>query len=280
MLLGAHVSVAGGLASGPPNGVDLGCDVIQVFTRNQRQWTHKPVTDEEAQAFKASYRGSGLKGVMAHASYLMILASPKKDVWAKSLKALQEEATRCGRLGIDRFVFHPGAHLDSPLEEGRTRIAKALRTTLDATEGSGVRILLETMAGQGTTIGHDLRDLAAIIDQAGADKRLGVCVDTCHVFAAGHDLSTPEGYDALMAALDEAVGVKRIHAFHLNDSKMACGMKRDRHEIIGDGQIGLDGFRPLMNDARFAKVPMALETPGGDDGYRLGLKRLRRLMGP
>lgn len=277
-LLGAHVSVAGGLVNGPENGVDLGCDVIQVFTRNQRQWNHKPVTDEEAERFQSAYQESGLQGVTSHASYLLNLASPKDDVATKSLKAFQEEADRCDKLGIDRFMFHPGAHLDSGVEAGCDRIAKALQTTLDETEGSDVKILLETMAGQGTTIGDDLADLGRIIEDAGGDKRLGVCVDTCHVFAAGYDLRTSDGYDSFVDTLDEAVGLKRVHAFHLNDSKTPLDARRDRHEIIGDGEIGLEGFRALMNDGRFAKVPMALETPGGDKGYKLGLKRLRGLV--
>lgn len=277
-LLGAHVSVAGGLENGPANGVSLGCDVIQVFTRNQRQWRHKPVTDEEAGRFQAALDESGLQGVTSHASYLLNLASPKPDVWKKSLEAFAQEAERCERLGIDRFMFHPGAHLGTGVEEGCARIAKALRTTLDATEGYDVKILLETMAGQGTTIGNDLADLGRIIHDAGGDDRVGVCVDTCHVFAAGHDMRTADGYDAFLDTLDEAVGLKRVHAVHLNDSKMPLGAKRDRHAIIGDGEIGLEGFRALMNDKRFAKVPMALETPGEDEGYKLGLKRLRSLV--
>ncbi len=272
------MSVAGGLENGPKNGTDLGCDVIQVFTRNQRQWNHKPVADEEAERFQAAYKESGLEGLTSHASYLLNLASPKDDAWEKSLKAFEEEARRCDKLGIDRFMFHPGAHLGSGVDAGCGRIADALRHVLDATEGSDVKILLETMAGQGTTIGDDLASLGRIIRDAGGDDRLGVCVDTCHVFAAGHDLRGPDGYDAFVAALDEAVGLDRIHAFHLNDSKTKLDARRDRHEIIGDGEIGLDAFGPLMNDDRFADVPMALETPGGDDGYKLGLKRLRGLV--
>lgn len=272
------MSVAGGLENGPKNGVDLGCDVIQVFTRNQRQWDHKPVTDEEAERFQVAYKESGLTGVTSHASYLLNLASPKKDAWNKSLKAFGEEAERCERLGIDRFMFHPGAHLGSGVDAGGDRIAEALRHTLDETEGYGVRILLETMAGQGTTIGNDLASLGRIIEDAGGDDRLGVCVDTCHVFAAGYDIRTADGYDTFIEALDEAVGLGRVHAFHLNDSKTKLDARKDRHEIIGDGEIGLEGFRALVNDDRFADVPMALETPGGADGYKLGLKRLRGLV--
>ena len=278
MLLGAHVSVQGGLVNGPPHGVALGCDVIQLFTRNQRQWTHKPVDDDEAAAFRQAMKNSGLKGAMAHGSYLVNLASPKADVFEKSKKAFLEEAQRCHTLGIDRFVFHPGAHLDSSIADGRAKIAKALRTALDATQGSRVRFLLETMAGQGTTIGNQPEDLGLIIEAAGGDARLGVCIDTCHAYAAGFDIRTPSSYAAVMERFDDGFGLKRVGAFHLNDSKLALGEKRDRHEIIGDGQIGLDGFGPLMRDRRFADVPMNLETPGEDEGYRLGLQRLRSLV--
>jgi deoxyribonuclease IV len=278
MRLGAHVSVTGGLENGPPNGVALGCDVIQIFTRNQRQWAAKPITSQEAEAFQTALKASGLKDVMSHGSYLANMASPDEAMWAKSVESFTKEAQRCDALGVSRLVFHPGAHMESGVEAGRKRIAKGLRKALAATKGSPVKFCLETMAGQGTTVGHVIEDLGAIIEEAGGDDRLGICIDTCHVFAAGYDLTTPKSYEAFMQNVDEAVGLERVQAFHLNDSLMGLGEKRDRHANVGEGRIGVAGFKPLMKDARFAKIPMALETPGGDEGYKADLKALRALV--
>jgi len=277
VLLGAHVSIAGGVHHAVDNGIRLGCDVIQIFTKNQRQWAAKPYTKEDVDTFRAKYRTSGLKAVVAHDTYLINLASPDPVLWNKSLEAFTDEAQRCDQLGVSDLIFHPGAHMGEGVEKGSVRIAEAVRQVLSKT--SDVRLDLECMAGHGSTIGNRLEDLAHIIELVGEKKRLGVCLDTCHLFAAGYDLSTPDGYDATMKQVQATVGLSRVNAFHLNDSKGPLNCRLDRHEEIGKGQIGKSGFSLLMNDARFSKVPMNLETPGEDEGYLANLKVLRGLIG-
>lgn len=277
MLLGAHVSIAGGVQNAPQNGVALGCDVIQIFSKNQRQWKSRPYTEDEIRGFRENYKSSKLRGVVVHGSYLMNLAAGDPALWKRSKDAFLDEVYRCDQLGIPDFVFHPGAHVERGAEWGVERIASGLREALDATHGSGVHLDLECMAGQGTTIGNRFEDLGRIIDLCGRDARLGLCLDTCHLYAAGFDLATAGGYEATMKHVDRLVGLKRVRAFHLNDSKRELGSHVDRHENIGKGHIGLEGFRLLLRDDRFAQVPMNLETPGGDDGYRADLKNLRAL---
>lgn len=279
MLLGAHVSISGGVHNAPQNGVRLGCDVIQIFSKNQRQWAARPYARAEIDAFHESYKASGLRGVVVHDSYLINLASTDPVLSKKSRDAFVDEAVRCTQLGIPDLVFHPGAHMGQGVPAGAKRIADAIQHALAKTPESGVRLDLESMAGQGTTIGDRLEDLAHIMDLVGDRKRVGVCLDTCHLFAAGYDLSTREGYAETMKAVDRTVGLSRVKAFHLNDSKGALDCRLDRHEEIGLGQIGTTGFALLMNDERFADIPMNLETPGDDDGYVRNLKVLRGLIG-
>lgn len=279
MFLGAHVSIAGGVQNAPSNGVRIGCDVIQVFTKNQRQWAAKPYAKEEIEGFRKNYAASGLRGVVAHASYLLNLASPDDALWKKSREALLDEAVRCDQLGITDLVFHPGAHMRTGVERGVKRIAEAMAWVLGQAPDGRVRLVPETMAGQGSTIGDRFKDLAEILDRAGDKNRSAVCFDTCHVFAAGHDLSTPEGYEQTMRDFDRAIGLGRLTVFQLNDSKGPFGCRVDRHEDIGKGHIGKAGFALLMNDRRFETRPMALETPGDDEGYRENLRVLRGLIG-
>lgn len=277
VLLGAHVSIAGGVHFAVDNGVRIGCDVIQIFTKNQRQWAAKPYSKEDVETFRAKFRSSGLKGVVAHDTYLINLASPDEALWKKSVAAFTDEAQRCDALGVTDLIFHPGAHMGAGVEKGSARIAEAIRQALAKSEE--VRLDLECMAGHGSTIGNRLEDLARIIELVGEKKRVGVCLDTCHLFAAGHELSTPEGYAETMKIVDRTVGLRRVNAFHLNDSKGPLNCRLDRHEEIGKGHIGRSGFSLLMNDERFAQVPMNLETPGDDDGYVANLKVLRSLIG-
>lgn len=279
MLLGAHVSIAGGVRNAPENGVRIGCDVIQIFTKNQRQWAAKPYPPEEIEAFRDNYKASGLKGVVAHASYLLNLASADETLWKKSKEALLDEATRCDQLGVTDLVFHPGAHMGKGTEYGVKRIAQAMRDVLGKMPNGRVRLVPECMAGQGSTVGSQFEDLARILELVDEKERTGICLDTCHMFAAGHDLSTPEGYEATMNRVDRTVGLKRVTVFQLNDSKGPLACHVDRHEDIGKGHIGRAGFALLMNDARFARIPMALETPGTDDGYKENLRVLRSLIG-
>lgn len=279
MLLGAHVSIAGGVQNAPLNGTRIGCDVIQMFSKNQRQWAAKPYSAAEIEAFRTNYRESGLQGVMVHDTYLINLASPDAAMWAKSKAAFLDEARRCDQLGVPDLVFHPGAHMGQGVPSALKRIAEAMTETIRATPDGTVRLTLETMAGQGTTVGERFEQLAEVLALVGEKKRTGVCLDTCHAFAAGYDLATAPGYAETMRALDRTVGLQRVTCVQLNDSKVPLGGRVDRHEDIGKGQMGLTGFALLMNDERFAAVPMALETPGDDEGYKANLKVLRGLVG-
>lgn len=278
-LLGAHVSVAGGLANAFANGLDAGCTALQIFTKNANRWQAKPITDEDATAFRDAWEASDIGPVIAHDAYLINLASPKESLWEKSKNALLDELQRCAQLGINGLVLHPGAHLGTGEEAGLHRIRQAFEEILPQASPE-VRLLLENTAGQGTYLGGDFAHLAVLLE--GFDEnRFGVCFDTCHAHTAGYDLSTSEGYNNVMEEFDRLVGVGKIKAFHMNDCLKPCGSKVDRHAHIGQGTIGRDGFACLMQDARFTEIPMVLETPKGDDGTmdRANLQLLRELAG-
>ncbi len=274
-LLGAHVSVAGGLDKAFPRAIESGCTALQIFTKNANRWQVKPITEEEACAFRQAWQESGIGPVMAHDAYLINLASPKDGVWEKSKNALCDELTRCAQLGMTDLVMHPGAHLGTGEKAGLERIRAAFHEILAETPPE-VRLLLENTAGQGSYFGGDFAHLASLLE--GFDeKRFGVCFDTCHAHAAGYDLSTEAGYEKTMAEFDRLVGLEQIKAFHLNDSLKPCGSKVDRHAHIGQGTIGRAGFACLMQDQRFVAIPMVLETPKGDrdemDAVNLALLR-------
>ncbi len=276
-LLGAHVSVAGGLDNAFARGIESGCTALQIFTKNANRWQVKPITDAEATAFRQAWQESGIEPVMAHDAYLINLASPKNDVWEKSKVALRDELIRCAQLGITDLVMHPGAHLGTGVDVGLERIRQAFREILPETPAE-VRLLLENTAGQGSYFGGDFAHLAALLE--GFDeKRFGVCFDTCHAHAAGYNLSSEEGYAQTMAEFDRLVGLEQIKAFHLNDSLKACGSKVDRHAHIGQGTISRTGFACLMQDQRFVNTPMVLETPKGDQNEmdRVNLALLQEL---
>ncbi len=263
-LLGAHVSVAGGLDNAFARGIESGCTALQIFTKNANRWQAKPISDVDASAFRQAWQESGIGPVMAHDAYLINLASPKEAVWEKSKNALRDELLRCAQLGITDLVMHPGAHLETGVETGLERIRKAFQEILPETPQE-VRLLLENTAGQGSYLGGDFAHLGTLLE--GFDEqRFGVCFDTCHAHAAGHDLSTKEGYAQTMTEFDRLVGLEKIKAFHLNDSHKPCGSKADRHAHIGQGTIGRVGFACLMQDQRFIEIPMVLETPKGDQG--------------
>ena len=276
-LIGAHCSTAGGLPTAAAEAKDLRCEAIQVFLKSNRQWAMKDLAPDEVEGFRAGLAAAGGPRVVAHGTYLVNLASADPKIQKASRACFLAEVLRTGEAGIESLVFHPGAHVGAGEEEGFRRVAAALKDTLVATSGSAVSLLLENAAGQGTTLGTRFEDLARMMELAGDDPRLGICLDTCHAFAAGHDLSTDEGYDAVMADVDRTVGLKRLRAVHLNDSALGLGSRRDRHENLGNGVLGKTVFRRLVNDERFAEVPMVLETPGGTEGYRNDLKILRRL---
>jgi deoxyribonuclease-4 len=258
MLLGAHEGIAGGVSTAFARAEEDGADCLQIFTRNARGWAAKPLEAEEIERFRAEASRTG-KPVAAHSSYLINAAAGDLEIRRKSWAALADELQRCEQLGIPALVFHPGSNPDEA--EGVKLVAEAMAHAIDATPGT-VKLLTETTAGQGASLGHRFEQLAAIRDAIprALRQRAAVCVDTCHLFAAGYDLTSDEGYAATFAALDEIVGLDQVLAFHLNDSKKPLGCRVDRHEHIGEGAMGLSPFRRLVNDARFARVPGYLET--------------------
>jgi len=264
--LGAHESIAGGLHRAFDRIGKVGGDSLQIFTRNQRQWHSPPLVDEEIFLFKEKWMEYDGMPVAAHASYLINLGTGKQELARKSVAALAEEMKRCERLGIAWVIIHPGSHGGDGVEAGLEHGVRNLDAAFDlAGRSSSVMVLLETTAGQGTGLGRRFEELAWMIGNSKNSGRLGICVDTCHIFAAGYDIRSPETYQQTFAEFDRLIGLERIHFFHLNDSKTAYHSAVDRHEHIGRGMIGLDGFRSLINDPRFAEHPMTLETPKGKD---------------
>lgn len=277
-LIGAHMSVAGGLDKAFERADALGCESMQIFTRSQRQWQARPVSLQEAEGFYRAWQRSGVKSVVSHASYLINIASPDAAVHAKSAAALREEVERCRHLNIDDIVLHPGFAMDAGIDAATANIAETLLRLFDATQEYKTRILLETMAGQGTCVGGDLAHFTEILDKANWHPRIGLCIDTCHVFAAGYDLRSSDAYERLVAAADKHVGLSRVRCWHLNDSKAARGTHLDRHAHLGEGEIGLHPFALLMNDERFEETPTILETPKegvGDEGNLSFLRKVR-----
>jgi deoxyribonuclease-4 len=272
------MSVAGGYHKAIDAAHAVRFETVQLFTKNNNQWKAPPITSEQAAAFRESIESTGIVQHVSHASYLINLGSPDEVLWRKSIEAMAVEVSRCGTLGIDDLVVHPGAHVGSGEEAALTRIAHALDEVARLTEGVDVRIDLETTAGQGSTIGHRFEHLRRIIDLCDRPERLGVCVDTCHIFAAGYPLETRGEYDGTIEDLDRIVGLDRIRVWHLNDSCRDRGSRVDRHAAIGCGKMGLEPFRHLVNDPRFRALPLILETPKGvDGGEDLDARNLRVL---
>ena len=280
--LGAHQSIAGGTPRAVRRGLDAGCRVIQIFVKNNNRWVGKPIERPEAREFRSASRGAGFARVIAHTSYLINLASPDALLRRKSIESLAEEIDRCRRLGIRDLVLHPGAHCGEGEVAGVLRIAASLDEAFDRTGGARVRILLETAAGQGSCVGHRFEHLRDILGAVRNPRRVAACFDTCHVHAAGYDLVTRRGYAETIEAFDRTVGLARLAAIHVNDSKKPRGSRVDRHEHIGRGHIGRRGFRNLMTDPRLASIPKFLETPKDEtlDFDRANLAALRRLAAP
>ena len=279
--LGAHMSIAGGYEKAIHSAHRFGFQSVQLFTKNNNQWKAPGLTDAHRDAFRAALDETGVVDPVAHNSYLINLASPDEILWNLSIDAMTIEVERCAALGIADLVAHPGAHVGSGEEEGLRRVAEALDRVHRRTRGLGVTIDLETTAGQGTCLGHRFEHLARVISLVAEPERLGVCVDTCHIFAAGYSLATPGDYHETMEELDRTVGLDRVRVWHLNDSRREQGSRVDRHAGIGRGHLGLEPFRYLVNDLRFRPIPLILETPKGtEDGEELdaiNLRVLRRL---
>jgi len=277
---GAHMSIAGGIHLAPVRGVDAGCGVIQVFTQNSNQWRGKPVSDSDALLFREKWCESGLHEIVSHDIYLVNLASAPGEIREKSLVAFREEMERCSRLGIDKIVMHPGAHLGDGEETGIRRICEAFDHLFANVPDYKGKVLLEATAGQGSNVGYRFEHLRAIIDGTSFPGRFAVCYDTCHTFAAGYDITNPSGYERTFAEFDRVIGLDRLNCFHINDSKKGVNSRVDRHEHIGHGAMGLEGFRLLVNDPRFLRIPKILETPKGenDEMDAVNLKTLRDLV--
>ncbi len=262
---GAHMSVAGGLENGIAEAVRFNCDALQIFVKNQRQWKAKALTDKQVRAFREARDAAGIHPVVAHASYLINLASLDEKVWEKSFAAIVDELDRCDKLGVDSLVVHPGSHNGEGEELGMRRILEAMDRLTDERPAVRTRLLLETTAGQGSSLGHTFEQIARLLTQVGKPDYFGVCLDTCHVFAAGYDISTPRGAAAVIDEFDEVVGLKHLYAIHLNDSKRECGSRVDRHDHVGQGEIGSRGLAAFVRDERLDHLPMLLETAKGKD---------------
>lgn len=278
--LGAHISVAGGLATAFDRAADLGCDAMQIFVKNASQWRGKEMVDEEIAAFQEAHAGSPVGGsLLAHGSYLINLAATDPKILEKSLDALADELVRCSRLGVTGLVLHPGAHLGAGEEAGVDKVAASLDAVLGDLPDVSTRVLLENTAGQGSCLGWRLEQLAAIRARVAEPGRIGFCLDTCHAFAAGY--AVHEDLAGFLDEVDERLGLDAVGCFHLNDSVRPFGSRRDRHAHIGEGEIGLDLFKRMLTEPRLQTIPMVLETEPGDDmkGHRRDLNTLRGLVG-
>ena len=279
-LLGAHMSIAGGVGNAFLEGKKVACDAIQIFTKSSRQWASKPYTKEEIELFHINRKETGIGAVVAHDSYLLNMGSPDAALRTRSIAAFIDELERCEVLGVSNLIAHPGAHVGAGELEGIKTIAKSLDDVHKSCPGYRAKVTLEITAGQGSNLGYRFEQIANMIDATKESDRLRVCFDTEHAFAAGYDMRTRDGYERTFAEFDEIIGIKLLAAFHLNDSKKEFNSRVDRHEHIGKGFIGLEAFRLLMNDRRFWGLPMCLETPKGPDlkEDRENLELLRSLI--
>ena len=265
VLLGAHMSIAGGIHTAVERGNRIGCTAIQMFVKNNNQWHGKPLSEIDVSTYKELLSKSTIGPVVVHDTYLINLCAKDRAILRKSRAALKDELDRCELLGVPYLNFHPGAHVGRGEKEGIKRIAESLDIIHDQTKGYRVMSVIETTAGQGTAIGYTFEQIQSIIEVVGDRERVAVCVDTCHVFAAGYDISTRSGYEKTFNEFDAIIGLDKLVAFHVNDSKRELGSRIDRHEHIGQGRIGLAGFGLLMNDERFRDIPKILETEKGPD---------------
>jgi len=275
MLLGTHVSISGGYLNAVTEAKRLGIDAMQIFTKNQRFWQEKTVSEEDGRAFREACTGNGIKQVFSHSIYLISMGSEDESIAEKSMYALAMELERCKTLGLTHTVLHPGTTGNLPLKAAVKRIGDRIKKVLSATKGNPAKILLENTAGQGTSIGGNLGNIAALLDHI-RSPRVGLCVDTCHAFAAGYDIRNPKGIKAFFKQIGEEIGLERLLCFHLNDSKGGLGSKLDRHAHIGEGLLGPEPFRYIMNN--FPHVPKVTETSKENDADKRNMQALRQLL--
>lgn len=277
-LIGAHMSIAGGLEKSIERGEALSCEAIQIFSKNQIQWRCAPLSQGRAERFFRAWGESSIESVVVHASYLINLAATDAT-GDRSIVALEDEIERCDLLGVDDLVLHPGSSRGRPAEEGLALAAERLGLVLGRTAHKRVSVLLETMAGQGDILGKDFRQLRRIFELLDWHPRLGLCLDTCHMFAAGFEMRTPASYERLLDEVEKTIGLDRVRCWHLNDSAHPLGRKLDRHANIGEGELGNAPFSFILNDPLWEDIPCILETPPDGHGYGRDLAILRKLRG-
>ena len=277
-LLGGHVSIMGGVMNAPERARAVTCDCMQIFSKNQMQWASRPIDLGDAERYKVNMGAHGIKETVIHDSYLINLGSPDKSLLKRSREAFLEEAVRAKHLGVRNLVFHPGAHMGAGEQAGMKRVADSLNWVRKEAGSGDVRFVLEITAGQGTVLGHSFEQLEGIIGRLDDQKNAGVCFDTCHAYAAGYDVKTGKGYEKAFEHFEDVLGAGAMKVMHINDSKGKLGSHLDRHEQIGKGFLGLECFKHFMNDDRWAGIPMVLETPDGEKGYKQELKALRSLV--
>ncbi|MGQ9587270.1 MAG: deoxyribonuclease IV [Thermoplasmata archaeon] len=277
-MLGGHISISGGVDRAPERARTVTCDCMQIFSKNQMQWKAKPLDLEEAERFKDNVKEFKIAETVIHDSYLVNLASPKKTLLKQSRETFLDEMVRAKHLGVRYLIFHPGAHMGAGEHVGLKRIAESMNWARSEFGSGDVQLVLETTAGAGSVLGQSFEQLRKIMDWLDDQKNVGVCFDTCHAYAAGYDIKSKNGYERVWEHFDDVLGLDRLKAMHVNDSKMPMGSHKDRHEHIGKGLIGLEGFRNFMNDRRWEKIPLILETPQGEKQYKQDLKALRSLI--
>jgi deoxyribonuclease-4 len=277
-LIGAHISIAGGLDQAPSRGEEIGCTAIQIFTKNQVQWKARPLSSLEIVNYRQALANSSIQSVVAHNSYLINLASPEEKLLNKSRQAFVDEMDRAESLRIQSLIFHPGSYKNADENVGLRLIADSIDFVYQQRPDFRLKLLLETTAGQGTSLGYSFEQLKWIIDRIAHPDRVGVCLDTCHIFAAGYDIRSQLSYEKTFDRFDQVIGLEKLQAIHLNDSKKELGSRVDRHEHIGQGQIGLEAFRLIMNDLRFVNVPKLLETSGDLKKFKENLDLLKSLV--
>ncbi len=264
MILGKHVSIAGGLDKAVARAKEIGCNSLQIFVKNPRGWRARNLTDEEVNKFKQKLSEFNFSPLVVHATYLINLASPKEDLWEKSIDGLITDYSRSGRIGADYLVVHPGSHTGDGLEDGIKRISKAINDVLAQVE-NGTLLLLENVAGAGSSIGASFEQLQQILDNIVNKERVGICLDTCHAFAAGYDLHTKSGLDKMLTQFDEIIGLDKLRVIHLNDSRHDIGTNKDEHAHIGEGDIGKEAVKAIINHSKLKDKPFILETPWFDE---------------